>query len=107
MKRFGYADGLSTGSIAAGGTLGYLIPPSTGFVIYAILTEQSPGRLFMAGILPGILLTVLFVICIVLVTLRDPQAGPKGEPVPMAERFARIRGAAPLLSVIIISIVGI
>lgn len=107
MKRFGYANSLSTGSIAAGGTLGYLIPPSTGFVIYAILTEQSLGRLFMAGILPGLLLTILFVICIVLVTLRDPQAGPKGDPVPMSERFARFVGAAPLLAVIIISIGGI
>jgi len=107
MKRFGYANGLSTGSIAAGGTLGYLIPPSTGFVIYAILTEQSLGRLFMAGILPGILLTVLFVICIALVTWRDPEAGAKGEPVPMAERFARLVGAAPLLVVIVISIGGI
>ena len=53
MKRFGYADSLSTGAIAAGGTLGFLIPPSTGFVIYAILTEESIGQLFMAGILPG------------------------------------------------------
>jgi len=107
MKRFGYANGLSTGSIAAGGTLGYLIPPSTGFVIYAILTEQSLGRLFMAGILPGILLTVLFVICIALVTWRDPEAGAKGDPVPMAEGFARLVGAAPLLVVIVISIGGI
>ena len=52
MKRFGYADGLATGSVAAGGTLGILIPPSTGFVLYAILTEESIGRLFIAGILP-------------------------------------------------------
>ncbi len=56
MKRLGYGPALSTGSIAAGGTLGFLIPPSTGFVIYAILTEESIGRLFMAGILPGLLM---------------------------------------------------
>ena len=57
MKRFGYADGLATGSIAAGGTLGILIPPSTGFVLYAILTEESIGKLFIAGVLPGLLLS--------------------------------------------------
>ena len=57
MKRYGYSDGLATGSVAAGGTLGILIPPSTGFVLYAILTEESIGKLFMAGSLPGLLLT--------------------------------------------------
>lgn len=107
MKRLGYGDALSTGSIAAGGTLGFLIPPSTGFVIYAILTEESIGRLFMAGILPGLLLTVLFIITISIVTWLDPEAGPKGERVPLAERFGYLMRAAPLLSVIVISIGGI
>jgi len=107
MKRLGYGDALSTGSIAAGGTLGFLIPPSTGFVIYAILTEESIGRLFMAGILPGLLLTVLFIITISIVTWLDPEAGPRGERVPLAERFAYLMRAAPLLSVIVISIGGI
>ena len=60
MRRFRYDDSLATGAIAAGGTLGILIPPSVGFVIYAILTEESVGRLFVAGVLPGILLTLLF-----------------------------------------------
>jgi tripartite ATP-independent transporter DctM subunit len=72
MRRLGYGDGLSTGAIAAGGTLGFLIPPSTGFVIYAILTEESIGRLFMAGILPGLLLTALFIATVAIVTWRDP-----------------------------------
>lgn len=107
MKRFSYHDRLSTGSVAAGGTLGYLIPPSTGFVLYSILTEQSLGRLFMAGILPGILLTLLFITAIVLITYLDPTAGPKGAPVPMLERFGRLVGAAPLIAVIVISIGGI
>lgn len=107
MKRFGYRDSLSTGAVAAGGTLGYLIPPSTGFVLYSILTEQSLGRLFMAGILPGILLTALFIIAIALITYLDPTAGPKGAPVAMRERFARLLGAAPLIAVIVISIGGI
>lgn len=107
MKRMGYGDKLSTGAIAAGGTLGFLIPPSTGFVIYAILTEESIGRLFMAGILPGLLLTALFIATISIITWLDPEAGPKGERVPLRERFVALSRAAPLLSVIIISIGGI
>ena len=107
MKRLGYSDGLSTGAIAAGGTLGFLIPPSTGFVLYAILTEESIGRLFMAGVVPGLLLTALFSAAIWIVTLLDPEAGPRGAPVPLAERFRALADAGPLLLVIIASIGGI
>jgi len=107
MNRFGYSDKLSTGSVAAGGTLGFLIPPSTGFVLYSILTEESLGRLFMAGILPGLLLTFLFLVAIYVITVFDPAAGPRGDHVPMRERFSRLIGAAPLISVIMISIGGI
>lgn len=107
MKRLGYSPSLSTGSIAAGGTLGFLIPPSTGFVIYAILTEESIGRLFMAGIMPGLLLTILFMATIWLISVLDPKAGPRGAPVPLAERFRILGEAAPLLGVIIMSIGGI
>jgi len=107
MKRLGYGPALSTGSIAAGGTLGFLIPPSTGFVIYAILTEESIGRLFMAGILPGLLMLFLFAVAIWVVTLIDPAAGPRGEPVPFAQRFRRLARALPLISVIVVSIGGI
>ena len=107
MKRLGYAPGLSTGAIAAGGTLGFLIPPSTGFVLYAILTEESIGRLFMAGILPGLLMTALFILAIWLVTLRNPEAGPPGEPVGWAEALRRLGRAMPLIGVIVVSIGGI
>jgi tripartite ATP-independent transporter DctM subunit len=107
MKRYGYADGLATGSIAAGGTLGFLIPPSTGFVIYAILTEESIGRLFMAGILPGLLMSLLFIAAIWIVTFRNPAKGPKGEAVSLAQRFDLFLKAAPLLGVILVSIGGI
>jgi tripartite ATP-independent transporter DctM subunit len=107
MKRYGYAPGLSTGSIAAGGTLGFLIPPSTGFVLYAVLTEESIGRLFMAGILPGLLMTALFIAAIWLVTLRSPESGPPGEAQPLAERLLRLGRAAPLIGVIVVSIGGI
>lgn len=107
MKRLGYGPALSTGSIAAGGTLGFLIPPSTGFVIYAILTEESIGRLFMAGIFPGLLMMTLFIAAIWLVTLRDPAAGPRGHAVPFAERFRLLAKALPLIIVIFVSIGGI
>ena len=107
MKRLGYAPRLSTGSIAAGGTLGFLIPPSTGFVLYAILTEQSIGRLFMAGILPGLLLTALFIGAIWLISVLDPDAGPRGAPVALAERVRILGRATPLLLVIVLSIGGI
>jgi tripartite ATP-independent transporter DctM subunit len=107
MNRFGYSNKLATGSVAAGGTLGFLIPPSTGFVLYSILTEESLGRLFMAGILPGVLLTVLFLLAIWVVTAIDPSAGPRGNVVPLDERLSKLMGAMPLIAVIVISIGGI
>ena len=107
MKRFGYGSGLATGAVAAGGTLGFLIPPSTGFVLYAILTEESIGKLFMAGILPGLLLTGLFILTVLIVTTLDPTAGPRGQAVPLAERMRLLARALPLMTIIVISIGGI
>ena len=107
MKRFGYSDALATGAVAAGGTLGFLIPPSTGFVLYAILTEESIGQLFMAGILPGLLLTAFFMITVTIVTMRNPEAGPRGPAVPFKERMLALLRAFPLLAIIVTSIGGI
>jgi tripartite ATP-independent transporter DctM subunit len=107
MRRLGYADGLATGAIAAGGTLGFLIPPSTGFVLYAILTEQSIGRLFMAGILPGLLLTALFMVVVWLYCLVRPEAGPPGRSMSLREKVSTIGKSAPLLGVMVLSIGGI
>src|SRR5438477_415974 len=92
MKKYGYADHLATGAIAAGGTLGILIPPSTIMVIYGIMTGTSIGKLFAAGILPGILATVLLCLAVQYVTWRDPQAGPRGERMSWKERFATLQG---------------
>ena len=92
MKKFGYSDSLATGSIAAGGTLGILIPPSTIMVIYGIMTETSIGKLFAAGVLPGILATVLLCLAVQFVTWRDPSAGPRGERLSWKERFATLQG---------------
>jgi tripartite ATP-independent transporter DctM subunit len=107
MKRFGYSDALATGAVAAGGTLGFLIPPSTGFVLYAILTEESIGQLFMAGILPGLLLTAFFMLTVTLVTTLHPYAGPRGAVVSLADRMLALLRAFPLLAIIVISIGGI
>nr|WP_040676395.1 TRAP transporter large permease [Nitratireductor pacificus] len=107
MKRFSYSDALATGSVAAGGTLGILIPPSTGFIIYATLTEQSIGRLFMAGILPGILLTALFVVAIYIVTSIRPADGPAGEPFTLRESIRAGLRASLIGGIIVITIGGI
>jgi TRAP-type C4-dicarboxylate transport system permease large subunit len=66
MKRFGYDDSIATGSLAAGGTLGILIPPSSTLVVYGVMTEQSIGKLLIAGILPGILLAFMFIVAIII-----------------------------------------
>src|SRR5258705_11482546 len=92
MKKFGNSDALATGSIAAGGTLGILIPPSTIMVIYGIMTGTSIGKLFAAGVLPGILATVLLCFAVQYVPWRDPKAGPRGERRPWKERFATLEG---------------
>ena len=92
MKKYGYSDRLATGAIAAGGTLGILIPPSTIMVIYGIMTGTSIGKLFAAGILPGILAIVLLCLAVQWVTWRDPAAGPRGERLPWKERFATLHG---------------
>src|SRR5258708_550895 len=92
MKKFGYADYLATGAIAAGGTLGILIPPSTIMVIYGIMTQTNIGKLFAAGILPGILATILLCLTVQYVTWRDPAAGPPGERMSWRERFAALEG---------------
>ena len=92
MKKYGYSDELSTGAIAAGGTLGILIPPSTIMVIYGIMTGTNIGKLFAAGILPGILAIALLCLAVQYVTWRDPAAGPRGERLNWRERFATLDG---------------
>ena len=79
MKKYNYDDSLATGSVAAGGTLGILIPPSIGFVVYGIITEQSIGKMFMAGIIPGIILTIGFALAVYVQCLLNPKLGSKSE----------------------------
>ena len=106
MKRYNYADSLATGAVAAGGTLGFLIPPSGGMIIYAILTEQSIGRLFMAGVIPGILMSLLFIFTITLIVTRRPETGPAGERAPWDARRSSMISALPIVGVIGVTIGG-
>jgi len=107
MKALGYSDKLASASIAAGGTLGILIPPSTIMVIYGIITETNIGRLFAAGIIPGLLAVSLLCIAVRWVVWRDPQAGPAGERSSWAERFAALKGIWGVALLFLVSIGGI
>ena len=91
MRKFGYSDVLATGVIAGGGTLGIMIPPSTLMVIYGIMTDTSIGKLFAAGVLPGILGAALLCGAVQYITWRDPAAGPPGERSSGSERIAAVK----------------
>lgn len=97
MRRYGYSDGLASATIAAGGTLGILIPPSIIMVIYGIITQTNIGDLFIAGVLPGLLGLGLYMLAILVVAWRRPEEAPKGEPVSWSERIASLRGIWPFL----------
>ena len=107
MKRYKYSDRLATGAIAAGGTLGILIPPSTGFVIYAILTEESIGRLFLAGVIPGILLAGMFMLTIFIQVAFKPEIGPAARRYTWREKRIALGRAMSILFIIFVSIGGI
>jgi tripartite ATP-independent transporter DctM subunit len=92
MKRFGYSDRLAAGAIASGGTLGILIPPSTIMVIYGVFTETNIGKLFAAGIVPGIVAALLLCVAVRYVTWRDPRAGPAGERTAWRDRWPALKG---------------
>jgi len=102
MKRFKYRDELATGVVAAGGSLGILIPPSVIFIVYGIMTEQSIGKLFMAGILPGVLLSVLFILTIYIWVSVNPKIAPRVEKQSIK---VKIKSLAGLIEVIILFVV--
>jgi len=107
MKKYGYKDTLSTGCLAAGGTLGILIPPSVGFILYGISTGNSIGALFAAGLIPGIVLTLFYVFTILIICKIDPNKGPKGERFSWAERFRSLKGVFAIALLFVIVIGGI
>ncbi|MEW6666183.1 MAG: TRAP transporter large permease [Thermodesulfobacteriota bacterium] len=107
MKRYKYDTRLASGTVAAGGTLGILIPPSLGFIMYGILTEQSVGALFMAGILPGLLLTFLFIVAIRIIVSRNPEAGPPGPKTSFKEKILSLKGTWHTMLLFVLIIGGI
>ncbi len=100
MRKYNYDESLSTASVAAGGALGVLIPPSVIFIVYGIAAEQSVGRLFIAGIIPGFLLMFLYMFTIYLVSRRKPELGPAGPKAGWRERFQAMGGG--LVEVLVI-----
>ncbi|ATI41994.1 C4-dicarboxylate ABC transporter permease [Pacificitalea manganoxidans] len=107
MRNYKYSDRLAAGTIAAGGTLGIMIPPSVPLVIYGLIAEQDIGLLFIAGILPGLLLITLFMICVGIVVRRDPLAAPDAPPLEPARKKEAIRGTLPVLILFIVVLGGI
>ena len=106
MKRFGYDPGLATGTVAAGGSLGILIPPSVIFVVYGILTEQSIGKLFASGIFPGIILTGLFLLTIYIRVSLNPNSAPAGPRTTLREKTASFLGVLETLVIFALVIGG-
>jgi len=92
MRKYKYDRSLATASIAAGGVLGVMIPPSVIFIVYGMATEQSVGKLFMAGIFPGILMMLLYMVTIFIMTSRNPELGPSGPKSSWKERIDALRG---------------
>ena len=107
MRRHDYHPRLATGCVAAGGTLGILIPPSTGFIIYALLTEESIGQLFLAGVLPGLLLTGLFMATIAILTRLNPAIGPKADRLLWRERLRSVGRSFSLIGIVFAVLGGI
>jgi C4-dicarboxylate transporter DctM subunit len=107
MKKYNYDPALASGSIAAGGTLGILIPPSLGFILYGLLTQQSIGKLFMAGIIPGVLEIVFYVATIYILCRFNPQLGPPGPRTGLKEKVVSLKGTWAMLALFSLVMGGI
>ena len=108
MKRFNYHPRLSTGSVAAGGTLGFLIPPSIGFIVYGMMTEQSIGKLLVAGMIPGLTLAAAYIAIIVVMVKLNPSLAPASpEPVTWREKFKALTGIWEPLAIFLVVMGGI
>ena len=107
MKRYGYSDALASATIAAGGTLGILIPPSIILMIYGILTQTNLGHLFVAGVVPGLLGLLMYLLVIYAVARISPQDAPRGERTTMAEKLHALRGVWPFTLLFVLIIGGL
>ncbi|MBW1778763.1 MAG: TRAP transporter large permease, partial [Deltaproteobacteria bacterium] len=107
MRRYGYADELSAGSVASGGGLGMIMPPSVVLIVYGILTEQSIGALFVAGILPAIVITILFILCILVWCRFQPEQGAPGERFTWRQRIRSLTNMGDTLLVFLLVMGGL
>lgn len=107
MERYGYNRGLATGALAAGGTLGIMIPPSIALLIYAILTEQSVGDMFMAGLIPGLMGLLFYALTVTVMVRWKPELAAAGQSTSWAEKFASLAGLIPFFGVFLVIILGI
>lgn len=107
MKRYQYDDSLSTGAVAAAGSLGIMIPPSSIFIVYGILTEQSIGKLFIAGVLPGIMLAILFAIAVVIMVRVRPRIAPAGQSTSFREKLFGLGGVTEMVVLFILVMAGL
>ncbi len=99
MRRYGYDPELATGTVASGGGLGMLMPPSVVLIVYGVLTEQSIGKLFVAGVIPSLVITVLFVLTVSYMCWRRPQLGPAGERFTWAQKLSSLNNLYEILAV--------
>lgn len=106
MKHYGYSEKLSSGTVAAGGSLGMLIPPSVVFIVYAIMTEQSIQNLFLAGLIPGFLISTLFCVAIFFQCLKNPKDGPAGKKHSWKEKINSLNGVLETLILFIVVMGG-
>jgi len=107
LRSHGYSGRLATGTLAAAGTLGIMIPPSVPLVIYAVLTQESIGKLFMAAVIPGLIAMIGYMLVIRIIVTLDPKAGPASERHGWGERLAATLSVLPVVGVFVIVIVGI
>ena len=107
MRRYNYSTTLTTGTLAAGGTLGILIPPSVILVIYAVYTEQSIGHLFLAALIPGIIATIGYMVVVATYVRLVPDSGPAAERLGLRDRFASLREVWPVALVFVLVVGGI
>lgn len=107
MKKYNYDPALASGCVASGGTLGVLIPPSTVFIIYGIITGSSIGKLFISGILPGVLLTIFFLIAVEILCRMNPSLGPRGPRFILKDKLISLFGIAEMLVLFILVMGGL
>jgi tripartite ATP-independent transporter DctM subunit len=107
MKKYKYDDKLATGTVASAGTLGILIPPSTVLIVYGILTEESIGKLFIAGIVPGIILTLFFVLTVIVLCSRQPKLAPPGPKTSLKEKIVSLGGIIEAILLFLLTIGGL